>query len=105
MTIAVVLALAAGTYGIRLAGPLLRDRIPVSPCVEKLLSIAAITLLAAFVATSTLFESGSFAGPARLTGVVVGGVLAWRRAPFVVVVLAAASTAAVIRLLAPSAMS
>jgi hypothetical protein len=30
--------------------------------------------------------------------VLVGGVLAWRRAPFVIVVLAAAATAAVLRL-------
>jgi branched-subunit amino acid transport protein len=99
MTIAVVLALAAGTYGIRLAGPLLRDRMPVAPRVEHLLSIAAITLLAAFVATSALFESGSFAGTARIVGVAVGGALAWRRAPFVAVVAAAAGTTAVLRLL------
>lgn len=100
MTIAVVLALATGTYGIRLAGPLLRERIPISVRVERLLSIAAITLLAAFLATSALFESGSFAGGARLAGVAVGGVLAWQRAPFVFVVVVAAITTAGLRLLA-----
>ncbi|HEX7746127.1 MAG TPA: AzlD domain-containing protein, partial [Micromonosporaceae bacterium] len=41
---------------------------------------------------------GAFAGVARPVGVLVGVVLAWRRAPFVVVVIAAAVTAAGLRL-------
>jgi hypothetical protein len=40
-----------------------------------------------------------FAGMARPAGVAVGAVLAWRRAPFVVVVFAAAAVAAGLRLL------
>ncbi|QIZ33896.1 AzlD domain-containing protein [Saccharopolyspora sp. ASAGF58] len=98
MTLGVVFALAAGTYAMRLAGPLLRDRIRISDRWEQLMSIAAIVLLAAFVATSTAFESGGFAGWARFAGVAVGGVLAWRRAPFVLVVVAAAVTTALLRL-------
>ncbi|TDD53414.1 AzlD domain-containing protein [Saccharopolyspora elongata] len=98
MTLGVIFALAAGTYAMRLAGPLLRGRIQISERLEQLLSIAAIVLLGAFVATSTAFESGSFAGWARFAGVAVGGVLAWRRAPFVLVVAAAAATTALLRL-------
>ncbi|CAM01325.1 branched-subunit amino acid transport protein [Saccharopolyspora erythraea NRRL 2338] len=97
MTMAVVLALAGGTYAMRLAGPLLRGRITISPRWERLMSIAAITLLGAFVVTSAVAEGGGFAGWARLAGVAVGGVLAWRRAPFVVVVVAAAVTTAGLR--------
>lgn len=98
MTIGVVLALAAGTYALRLAGTLLRGRVSLSPRSEQLMSIAALTLLGAFVATSAAVEGGEFAGWERLAGVVVGGVLAWRRAPFVVVVVAAAATTAGLRL-------
>ena len=43
-------------------------------------------------------EGSGFAGVARPAGVAVGALLAWRRAPFVVVVLAAAATAALLRL-------
>jgi hypothetical protein len=50
------------------------------------------------LATGALTEGGGFAGWARPAGVLVGGVLAWRRAPFAVVVLGAAGTAAVLRL-------
>lgn len=99
MNLAVVLSLAAGTYALRLAGPLLRERIRFSERGEQLMSIAALVLLGAFVATSAVVESGGFAGWARFAGVAVGGVLALRRAPFVLVVLAAAGTTAGLRLL------
>lgn len=99
MTPGILVALAAGTYAMRLAGPLLRGRITLSERAEQLLSIAAVVLLACFVATSAVFESGAPAGWARFTGVALGGVLAWRRAPLVVVVLAAAGTTALLRLL------
>lgn len=100
MTLGVVLMLAAGTYALRLAGPLLRNRVRLSERLQRLMSIGAITLLGAFVATSALIESGGFAGWARVAGVTVGGVLAWRRVPFAIVVLAAAATTGGLRLLA-----
>lgn len=98
MLIAVILALAVGTYGLRLAGVVLRDRLDLPAGVRRLLPIAAAALLAALAVTAALTEAGAFAGFARPAGVLVGAVLAWRRAPFVVVVLAAAGTAAVLRL-------
>jgi hypothetical protein len=65
---------------------------------ERLLVLAAVVLLAALVGTASLLDGHHFAGIARATGVGVGGVLAWRKAPFVVV-LGAAATAAGLRLL------
>jgi len=91
--------LALGTFAFRFAGPMLRSRITLSARVQHLMTLATVVLLAALVVTSGLFESGEFAGPARPAGVLVGGVLAWRRAPFVIVVLAAAAVAAGLRLL------
>lgn len=98
MLIATILALAFGTYAFRLTGVVLRDRVDLPGWLRHLLPIAAATLLAALAATAALTEGGAFAGVARPTGVLVGLVLAWRRAPFVVVVVAAAATAAVLRL-------
>ncbi|SDZ05636.1 Branched-chain amino acid transport protein (AzlD) [Micromonospora pattaloongensis] len=99
MLIAVILALAVGTYAFRLAGVVLRDRLDLPERLRTLLPVSAAVLLAALAATAALTEAGRFAGVARPAGVLVGAVLAWRRAPFVVVVLAAAGTAAVLRLL------
>ncbi len=98
MTLGVVLALAVGTYAMRVAGPLLRGRVQFSERTRRLMSVAAIVLLGAFAAISTVTESGEFAGWARVAGVAVAGVLALRRAPFVLVVLAAAVTTAGLRL-------
>ena len=98
MLIAAILTLAVGTYTMRLAGVLLRERLELSPALQRLLPMAAAALLAALAATAALTEDGGFAGIARPAGVAVGAVLAWRRAPFVVVVIAAAATAALLRL-------
>ncbi|MET9264274.1 AzlD domain-containing protein [Amycolatopsis sp. NPDC004079] len=92
------LVLAAGTFAFRLAGPLLRTKVRLSPRAERLMTLSAVVLLAALVATSALTQGHEFAGIARPAGVLVGGVLAWRKAPFVLVVIAAAATAALLRL-------
>lgn len=91
--------LGAGTFAFRVAGPALRSRVTLSDRAEQLMATAAVVLLAALVGTSALLEDGGFAGVARPAGVAVGGLLAWRKVPFVVVVLAAAATAAGLRLL------
>lgn len=91
--------LGIGTFAFRFAGPLLRARVELSPRVEQLATMGAVVLLAALVATTALLEGEAFGGIARPAGVAVGGVLAWRRAPFLVVVVAAAATAAGLRLL------
>jgi len=96
---AAVIALGAGTYLMRLAGIVLRDRLTVPERVERYLDLAATALLVALVATATLTEGGGFAGWARPVGVLVGAVAAWRRVPFVLVVVLAAGTAAGLRLL------
>ncbi|WP_225825917.1 AzlD domain-containing protein [Streptomyces naphthomycinicus] len=97
-TVAVILALAVGTYAFRLVGPVLHGRVTVPPRVQELASAGAVVLLVALLATGALTESGGFAGWARPAGVLAGAALAWRRAPFAVVVLAAAVTTAVLRL-------
>lgn len=90
--------LAVGTYAFRAAGPMLRDRVHLSPRIERLVSEAAVVLLVALAATAALTEAREFAGVARPVGAAVGVLLALRKAPFVAVVVAAAGTAAVLRL-------
>jgi len=91
--------LAVGTFSMRFAGPALRSRFEVPERAQHLLAVAAIVLLTALVATSALIDGHGPAGIARPAGVLVGGILAWRKAPFVLVVVAAAATAAGLRLL------
>jgi hypothetical protein len=50
------------------------------------------------VAVNTFVPAGKFGGWALIAGVFVGGVAAWRKVPFVLVVVLAAGTTAVLRL-------
>ena len=96
-TVLMILALAVGTYAFRLVGPVLHGRVQLPARVQELSSAGAVVLLTALLATGALTEDGTSAGWARPGGVLVAGVLAWRRAPFVVVVLGAAATSAGLR--------
>lgn len=99
MLLIAALVLVVGTFTFRIAGPLMRSRFELPERAEKVMATSAVVLLAALVATAALTEGHGTAGIARPAGVLVGGVLAWRRAPFVLVVVAAAATAAGLRLL------
>lgn len=90
--------LGAGTFAFRAAGPVLGTRTTLGPRVREVMTVGATVLLVALVATSAFADGDQFADAARPIAVGVAGVLAWWRAPFVVVVLAAAGTAALLRL-------
>ena len=94
-----ILVLAVGTYAFRVTGPLLEGRVRLPLAVEGLLSDAAIVLLVALTATATLTQGQEFAGWARPIGVAIAAALALIRAPFPVVVVAAALVTALLRLL------
>lgn len=96
--IVVIAVLGAGTFAMRFAGAALGGRLQLSPAVARILPLAAVALLAALAITATFTDAGDVAGIARPAGVLAGVVAAWRRAPFVVVVLVAAATAALLRL-------
>ncbi|MFF7469237.1 AzlD domain-containing protein [Streptomyces sp. NPDC008092] len=96
-TVVLILALALGTYAFRLVGPVLHGRVEIPARVQELASAGAVVLLVALLATGALTENGGFAGFARPAGVLAAGVLAWRRAPFAVVVLGAAAVTALLR--------
>ncbi|MCA6091895.1 AzlD domain-containing protein [Streptomyces sp. SCA3-4] len=97
--VAAMLVLAGGTFAFRLAGPYLRSRATFPPRVEKLMGISTVVLLTSLVATTALTEGGGPAGVARPVGVLAAGLLAWRKVPFLIVVLAAAAATAALRLL------
>jgi branched-subunit amino acid transport protein len=102
VNVVAVLMLAAGTYAFRVAGPLLRERVELSERLRVLLSTAALVLLAALVATASVMDGRHFAGLALPAGVLLGGVLAARKAPFLLVVIAAAACTAGLRLIGVS---
>ena len=99
MTWTALLVLAAGSYGLKAVGPVLVGRRPMPSGAVEVLELLSIPVLAGLVAVQTLNSGGELVVDARLPAVAVAGVLVWRRAPFLVVVFAAAATAALLRLL------
>jgi branched-subunit amino acid transport protein len=67
------------------------------PQVRQTLDLVAVPLLAALILVQTVGDGHRLVLDARVPALAVAAILVWRRAPFLVVVLAAAATAALLR--------
>ena len=98
MSWAALLALAAGIYAQKALGPMLLGDRELPARAARLLALLAVPLLAALVVVETVGDDGRLAADARLPALAVAALCVWRRAPFLVTVVAAAATAAGLRL-------
>jgi branched-subunit amino acid transport protein len=94
-----ILGLCAISYALKAAGPVLAGGRQLGPRLRGALDLVPVPLLAALVLTQTLGTGHRLVIDARAPALAVAVVLVWRRAPFLVVVLAAAATAALLRAL------
>jgi branched chain amino acid efflux pump len=96
---ALVVATVVGCYAFKLAGYFVPSRMLDRPQVRRLVELLPVALLAALVVVEAVADGRHIRldGP-RLAGFAVGALAVWRRAPFLVVVVAAAATAALLRL-------
>ena len=97
MPVTAVLILAAGTFAIRIAGPLLRDRVTLPDKAREVISASATVLLLALVAVSALTNGKQFGGWALAAGVVVGGLASAKKFDRGTAVFGQALTAAELR--------
>ncbi len=98
MTVLAIIALTIGVWGQRLAGgflvgPLLERR----PALARAASLIPAAVVMAVIVQLTVANGKTLVLDERLAGVAVAGLLVWRRAPFIVVVLGAAATTALLR--------
>jgi branched-subunit amino acid transport protein len=102
MSWSALLALCAISYALKASGPVLAGGRQLRPPVRAALDLVAVPLLAALILVQTLGDGDGhrLVLDARLPALAVAAILVWRRAPFLVVVLAAAATAALLRALA-----
>ena len=96
---AAILVTAAGCYLLKLAGLSVPDTLLDRPYVRRLADLIPVALLSALVAVQAFSSGQDLVVDARLVGVGVGVVALLLRAPFLVVVVAAALSTALIRLL------
>lgn len=96
----VVGAVGAATVLLKAAGPVFLGRRELPPRVVGVVEVLAPAMLAALVVTQLVGADRELVldGP-RLLGVAVAGIALWRRAPLIVVLVVAAATAGLARLL------
>lgn len=95
-----VLAACAACFGIKLLGFLARPHWLEGERVRRVSGLVTIALLSALLAVQAVADGKQLTLDARAPAVAVAGVLLWRRAPFVVVIVAASAVAAGLRLAA-----
>lgn len=100
MTTLSIVGLVVAVWGQRLLGafvigPVLSRR----PVVARAMGLLPAAVVMAVIIQLTAAEGKSLVVDARLAGMAVAGILVWRRAPFLAVVLAAAAVTAFLRLL------
>jgi branched-subunit amino acid transport protein len=99
-TWAAILVTAAGCYGFKLAGLTVPQRVLARPRVRRFAELVPVALLAALTAVQTLGAGQSLSvDPARLAGLGAAVLALLLRAPFLLVIVVAAGTAAGLRAL------
>jgi len=99
MTWAGILVASAACYALTLAGLSLPQRWLQNPRVQRTVPLIPIALLAALVATQTFATGQHLVLDVRAAALAVAVVAVIFRAPFLVVIVLAAATAALLRLL------
>jgi branched-subunit amino acid transport protein len=96
---AIVLLSGLGCYALKFAGYAMPQRWFEHPRLRRLIELMPVALLAALIVVEAIAQGRRYdLDGARLAGVAVAIVAIWRRAPFIVVVILAAATAALLRL-------
>ncbi|MFM9377080.1 AzlD domain-containing protein [Gordonia sp. VNK21] len=96
LTVAVLIA-GVAALALKLIGYLLPERWLRAPRALRIADLLTVALLAALVVVQTVGDGQALAIDARLPALGVAALLLWRRAPFLVVVIAAAAVAALLR--------
>jgi branched-subunit amino acid transport protein len=91
-----IVALAAGCYACKVVGLVLIGDRTLPPAVVRCLALIPAAMISALIVLNTFADGHDLTVDARAAGVAAAVVAAWRKAPFlVVIVLGAAVTAAV----------
>lgn len=93
----IILAASIAVLAIKLVGYLVPPRVLEKRGAAETAELATVALLAALVVVQTASVGQALSVDARLPAIVVAAVLLAARAPFILVIVAAAVTAAVLR--------
>jgi hypothetical protein len=94
-----IILTAVGAYLLKLAGLSIPGSLLEHPLVHRIADLMPVALLAALVAVQVFSEGPSLTLDARAAGLAVAVLALLLRAPFIVVVLVAALTAGILRMI------
>ncbi len=99
MSWTMIAVLAVGAYAWKALGLVVLGGRTLGPRAAALATLLPAALFSALIVVMTVADDDALVLDARVVGVAVGAVAAWRRAPFVVVVLVAMAATAITRAL------
>ena len=97
MTWALILSFGAVAYALKLLGAVVIGHRSVPAALQRCLLLIPAALLAALITKDTFTSGQEIVLDARIVGLVVAGVLSWRKAPFAVIVFAGVGATALLR--------
>ncbi|WP_116999567.1 AzlD domain-containing protein [Desertimonas flava] len=97
MTWGLILVLAAVAFGFKVLGLVIIGSRRLPAPLERCLALVPAALLTALIAKDTFSTGQDLVLDERAAGIAVAVIAAWRKAPFVVVVVLAAATTALLR--------
>jgi len=100
VTWTLVLVLAAVAYAFKVTGLVVLGGRQLPAVVDRCLTLIPAALVAALVVKDTFASGQSLVVDARVAGVGVAALLAWRKVPLIAVIVAGAAVTAAVRALA-----
>jgi len=94
-----IIGATAVIMAIKLSGHFVPPKWVSSPKISPIVALVSVALLAGLTTTQTLANGNHIVIDPRLAAIAVAAIALWRKAPFIVVVLLAAATAALLRYL------
>lgn len=95
-----IIALSCTAYAFKAVGLVVVGDRQLPPVTQRCLALIPPAMLAAIVLHDTFAAGQSLVIDARVAGVAVAAVAAWRRAPLIVVIVSAATVTALVRAVA-----
>jgi branched-subunit amino acid transport protein len=100
MTWTLILVLAAGAYFFKVLGLVVIGDRTLPPVLDRCLGLIPAALIAALVVKDTFSVGQQLQIDARAAGVGVAAILAWRKAPLIVIIIVGAGVTAAVRAIA-----
>lgn len=96
----IVVLSGAGCYALKYIGYSLPQRLFTRSWLQKIIKLLPVALLSALIVVEAIAYGSHYDfDAARLAGFGMGGLVLWRKGSFLLVVVAAAATAALVRLI------